>query len=62
MNPLGIVQLASVAIEGVACALNPNLRKQAKKRAIGFGLMYFGFLIGGVATVILIVRSLYFQK
>ncbi len=62
MNSLGIFQLALKALEGVACALNPRLRKQEKKRAVGFGLLYVGFLIGGAVIVVMVLRSLYFQK
>ena len=62
MNPLGIFQLALVALEGVAYAVNPKLRKQEKRRAVGFGLAYVAILLGGIVLVILTVRSLYFQK
>jgi hypothetical protein len=62
MNPLGLFQLVFVALEGVAYALNPKLRKKEKKRAIGFGLFYFGFLLLGIVLAIVVVRSLYFQK
>lgn len=62
MNPLGIFQLALVALEGTAYALNPKLRKQEKKKAVGFGLFYIGFLLAGIVIVILVVRSLYSQK
>jgi hypothetical protein len=62
MNPLAIFQVVSVALEGVACALNPKLRQQEKKKAIGFGIFYIGFLLVGVALVIGVVRSLYFHK
>lgn len=62
MNPLAIVQVALVALEGVACALNPNLRKGTRKQAVRFGLFYIGFLLTGVGIIIMVVRSLYFQK
>lgn len=62
MNPLGIVQLALVALEGAACALNPKLRRQNRKKAVGFGLFYLAFLLAGLALVFMVVRSLYFQK
>jgi hypothetical protein len=62
MNPLGIVQLALVAAEGVACALHPKLRKENRKKAVGFGLFYLAFLLLGLGLIIMLVRSLYFQK
>jgi hypothetical protein len=62
MNPLGIFQLALVALQGVAYALNPKLRKREKKSAIAFGIFYVAFLLAGIATLILYARSLYFQK
>ena len=62
MNPLGIFQLVFVALEGVAYALNPKLRKEEKKKAVGFGLFYVGFLLVGIALVIVVVRSLYFRR
>jgi hypothetical protein len=62
MNPLGIFQLVFVALEGVAYALNPKLRKEERKRAVGFGLFYICFLLVGIALVIVVVRSLYFRR
>jgi hypothetical protein len=62
MNPLGILQLGLVALEGVAYALNPKLRKQEKGRAWASGLAYIGILLGGLAIIIFTVWSLYFQK
>ena len=62
MNPLGVFQLVLVALEGVAYAVNPKLKKQEKGRAVGFGLAYIGVLVGGIVIVILTVRSLYFHK
>jgi hypothetical protein len=62
MNPLGAFQLVVIALEGVAYAVNPKLRKQEKKRAVGFGLAYVAILVGGIVLVILTVRSLYFEK
>ena len=62
VNPLGIFQLVLVALEGIACAVNPKLRRQEKGRAAGFGLAYVTILLGGIVLVILTVRALYFQK
>lgn len=62
MNPLAIAQFALVALEGVACALNPKLRKGTRKQAVGFGLFYIGFLLTGVGSLITVVHSLYLQK
>jgi len=61
MNPLGIFQLVIVALEGVAYAVNPKLKQQGKKSAVGFGLSYVAFLVGGIVVIILVVRSLYFE-
>ncbi|HZR17498.1 MAG TPA: hypothetical protein VFE51_09240 [Verrucomicrobiae bacterium] len=62
MNPFGMFQLVFVALEGVACALNPKLRREKKKKAVGFGLFYIGFLLAGIALVVVVVRSLYFRQ
>jgi len=62
MDPLGIFQLALVALEGVAYALNPKLRKQEKRPAWVSGLAYIGILLGGLVIIIITLRSLYFQK
>ena len=62
MNPLGIGQLIVLALEGIACAVNPKLRKQTRKETVAFGLFYVAFLIGGIILVVVTVRSLYFQK
>jgi hypothetical protein len=62
MNPLGLFQLVQVALEAVARAVNPKLRKQEKKRAVAFGFAYVGILLGGIVIVVLTVRALYFQK
>jgi hypothetical protein len=62
MNPLGIFQSVLVALEGLAYAVNPKLRKQEKRRAVGFGLAYVAILLGGIVVVAMTVRSLYFQK
>jgi hypothetical protein len=61
LNPLGIFQLVMVALEGVAYAVNPKLREQDKKNAVGFGLVYVVFLVGGMVMIVLVVRSLYFH-
>ena len=60
LNPLGIFQLVMVALEGVAYAVNPKLREQDKKNAVGFGLLYVAVLVGGMVMIVLVVRSLYF--
>jgi hypothetical protein len=62
MNPFGIVQLALTALEGVAYAVNPKLRRETKKSAVGFGVAYIGILIVGLVIVVVVVQSLYFQK
>jgi hypothetical protein len=62
MNLLGIIQLVMVALEGVAYAVNPKLQQQGKRRAVGFEVFYVSFLVGGAVIVILVVRSLYFNK
>jgi hypothetical protein len=62
MNPFGVLQLALVALEGVAYAVNPKLKKEAKRRAVGFGIAYVLILLGGVLVLVLAVRSLYSQK
>jgi hypothetical protein len=62
MNPLGIFQLVLVALEGIAYAVSPKLRKQEKKSAVAFGLVYVAILLGGIIIVVMVVRSLYFQK
>ena len=63
MNPLGIFQLVSVALEGVAHVINPKLRKQDKKKnAFAFGLVYIAILLGGVLIILAVLRSLYIQK
>jgi hypothetical protein len=60
MNPLGIIHLISVALEGAAHALSPK-RKRPKKESIGFGLLYVAILAGGVAILISVIRGLYFK-
>jgi hypothetical protein len=62
MIPLGMFQLVLVALEAVACAVNPKLRNQEKGRAIGFGLAYVTILLSGIALVIWTLWSLYFRK
>ncbi|HZR16433.1 MAG TPA: hypothetical protein VFE51_03830 [Verrucomicrobiae bacterium] len=62
MNPLGVFQLVFVALEGIAYALNPKLRKEGKKKAVGFGLLYIGFLLAGIVLLVVVVRSLYFRQ
>ena len=62
MNPFGMFQLVFVALEGIAYALNPKLRKKGKKRAVGFDLFYIGFLLAGIVLVVVVVRSLYFRQ
>jgi hypothetical protein len=61
MNPLGLFDAMLVALEGVAYAVNPKLRKQTKKSAVAFGLFYVAFLLGGIIILVMVVRSLYFQ-
>jgi len=60
VNPLGIFQLVLVALEGVAHAVNPRLRKQEKKSAVAFGLAYAAILTGCIIILAMVVRSLYF--
>jgi hypothetical protein len=62
MIPLGFLQLVLVAIEGVACALNPKLRRENRRDKVWFGVMYLGILLGGLIILIMVVRELYFQK
>ncbi len=62
MNLFGIFELMLATLEGVACAVNPKLRKQPKKSGVAFGLVYVAFLVGGIMILVMIVRSLYFQK
>ena len=62
MNPLGISRLLFLALEGLACTLNPKLRKRQKRRAGGFGLVYAGVLLGGIVLIVLAVRQVYFRK
>lgn len=60
--PLGFLQLVLVALEGVACALNPKLRREDRRSKVWFGIMYFSFLLVGLVIVVMVVRSLYIQK
>lgn len=62
MNPLGIVQMVVAAMEGLAQALNPKLRKTEKSGRWKFWLAYTAILLCGVFVIILTVRSLYFSK
>ncbi len=62
MNPLGIFDVVSVAIECVAEAFGRKPRKEAKRERVWFGVLYGLFLLAGLATVVWIVRSLYFAK
>ena len=59
---IGVVQLVVVALEGIACALNPKLRKESRKITVAFGLFYIGFFVVGIVVLIMVVRSLYFRK
>lgn len=61
MNPLGVFQLAIVAMEAIAYAVNPKLRKRQKKDAVLFGFVYFAVLLGGICLVAATIWSLYFR-
>jgi hypothetical protein len=61
VNPFGIVQLMSIALEGAARALNPKRERQTRKAAIGFALLYVAILAGGIAILITVIRDLYFK-
>ena len=62
VDPLGVSRLLLLAVEGLACALNPKLRKRERRRAVGFGLLYAGILLGGIVLIVRAVWQLYFQK
>ncbi len=62
MHSRDIVQILLLAVEEVACAFNPRLRKRNRKKTVGFVLFYVGFLLGRLALVFMVVRWLYFQK
>jgi hypothetical protein len=62
MNSFGIGQLVLLALEGIACAVNPELRKQGRRETLAFGLFYVAFLVGGIIFLVVLVRSLYFKK
>jgi hypothetical protein len=62
MNPFGFGQLVLLALEGVARAVNPKLRRQDRRETLAFGLFYVAFLVGGILFVVVLVRALYFKK
>jgi hypothetical protein len=61
MNPVGILQLIVVGLEGIVHALNPKRRRETKKDGIGFALFYVGILAGGGVLVVIVIRDLYFK-
>jgi hypothetical protein len=61
MNPLGIFELVFVALEGVAHAFNPKLKRKTKKDTVGFALLYIAILVGGIAITVIVIRDLYFK-
>ena len=63
MMPFGAFRLVVLALEGLAYALNPKLRKQESKKNVALsGLAYIACLLVGVGLIVMVVWELYFRK
>jgi hypothetical protein len=62
MNPLGLIQAALVALEGVVRAVTHKPRKETRGERIGFWIVYALFLFTGFGAIIWTVYDLYIRK